>query len=284
MAYASPSDAVAYDDEQQVMTGEAVGLDLRPTSYVLAAAGAAIDWAVYVFGAIGSLILVSMILAASDVTDTAVSAATLVATQVTTLVVIPVAVETLSRGKSLGRLAIGARIVRDDGGAIGFRHAFIRGLVWILEVLPFGGIAAIVGIFNGRSKRLGDFLAGTYSQYERVANAPVLIFAVPLELQGWAQTADVARIPNRLAQRMSQYLRGAHRLTPSTRDQLAVQLANEVSAFVSPIPRVNPELFVAGVVALRRDREFMALALENERLSHLDAALAGRPHDFPTRD
>ncbi|MDQ1529172.1 MAG: hypothetical protein QOH77_962, partial [Actinomycetota bacterium] len=93
------------------MTGEAVGLDLRPTSYVLAAAGAGIDWVVYVFGALGSLILVSVILAASGVTDTAVVATAQVATQVTALVVIPVAVETLSRGKSLGRLAIGARIV-----------------------------------------------------------------------------------------------------------------------------------------------------------------------------
>jgi uncharacterized RDD family membrane protein YckC len=285
MAYASPSDSLAYDDEEdQVMTGEAVGLDLRPTSYVLAAAGAAIDWVVYVFGALGSLILVSIILVASGVTDSAIVATAQVATQVTALVVIPVAVETLSRGKSLGRLAVGARIVRDDGGAIGFRHAFIRGLVWIFEVLPLGGIAAIVGIFNGRSKRLGDFLAGTYSQYERVAKPSVLVFAVPLELQGWARTADVARIPNRLAQRMSQFLRGAHQLTPSTRDQLARQLANEVSAFVSPIPQVHPELFVAGVVALRRDREFMALTLENERLSHLEAALGGRPYDFPTRD
>ena len=33
---------------------------------------------------------------------------------------IPTAVETLSQGKSLGKLAVGARIVRDDGGSIGF--------------------------------------------------------------------------------------------------------------------------------------------------------------------
>jgi uncharacterized RDD family membrane protein YckC len=284
MASASPSDALAYQDEDdQVMTGEAVGLDLHPTGFALAAAGAAIDWVVYVGLAVGSLLLVAFLFGLSGEQDTAVAAAIGVATEVTALVAVPVAVETLSRGKSLGRLAVGARIVRDDGGAIRFRHAFIRGLVWILEGLPFGAIAALIGIFNGRSKRLGDLLAGTYSQYERVAHPPTLVFAVPYELQDWARTADVARIPNRLAQRLSQFLRGANQLTPSTRDQLARQLANEVSAFVSPIPPVSPELFVAGVIALRRDREYAALRLEQERLSRLDAALTGSPYELPPR-
>jgi uncharacterized RDD family membrane protein YckC len=271
------------DDDQQVMTGEAVGLDLRPTSYVLAAAGAAIDWVVYLVVAIAGILLMVFLLAAAGVTDSAVQAALTVATIAVSLVVIPVAVETLTRGKSLGRLAVGARIVRDDGGAIGFRHAFIRGLMWIVEVLPVGGIAALVGLFSGRSKRLGDYLAGTYSQYERVSNPPLLIFAVPTELESWARIADVARIPNRLSQRMSQFLRNAHQLTATTREQLARQLANEASAYVSPLPAVQPELFVAGVVALRRDREFAALLLEKERLSHLGAALTGSPYNLPER-
>jgi uncharacterized RDD family membrane protein YckC len=271
------------DEDQQVMTGEAVGLDLRPTSYVLAAAGAAIDWITYVLVAFGGILLMAFLLTAADVTDSAVQAACTVATIAVSLVVIPVAVETLTRGKSLGRLAVGARIVRDDGGAISFRHAFIRGLMWIVEILPVGGIAALVGIFSGRSKRLGDYLAGTYSQYERVAAPPLLIFAVPAELEAWARIADVARIPNRLSQRMSQFLRNAHQLTASTREQLARQLANEVSVYVSPLPAVQPELFVAGVVALRRDREFAALLLEKERLSHLGAALTGSPYNLPDR-
>jgi uncharacterized RDD family membrane protein YckC len=284
MAEPYTSDFEAYDDaDEQVMTGEAVGLDLRPTSYILAAAGAAIDWVVYLAVDVGGILLIVYLLGASGTTDTAVQAAAALATQVVALVVIPVAVETLTRGKSLGRLAVGARIVRDDGGAIGFRHAFIRGLVWILEILPFGGIAALVGVFSGKSKRLGDYLAGTYSQYERVAHPSALIFAVPYELQGWARTADVARIPNRLSQRMSQFLRNANQFTAMTRDQLARQLANEAAAYVSPIPPVNAEMFVAAVVALRRDREFAALNLEKERLSHLDAALTGRPYELPER-
>ena len=56
-------------------------------------------------------------------------------------VVVPAAVETLSRGRSLGKLAAGLRIVRDDGGAIRFRHAVIRALIGFLEIyLTFGGL------------------------------------------------------------------------------------------------------------------------------------------------
>ncbi len=270
------------------MTGEAVGLDLRPTPWVLAAAGAAIDFIVYVVVAFGVLELLLVIMIAADptggATDGDAITAVLVATLVTMFIVVPLVVELLSKGKSLGRLAVGARIVRDDGGAIGFRHAFIRSLIGAFEIFVFlGGLAALVGLFGTRTKRLGDLLAGTYSQYERVSKAPELAFGVPTELIGWSQTADVARIPNRLAIRMSQFLRQSAQLSPIARETLSRQLANEASAFVSPIPQVHPELFLAAVIAMRRDREFTALRLENERLEHLEPALTGLPHGFPER-
>ena len=284
------TDALVHeDDDSQVMTGEAVGLDLRPTSFVLAAAGAAIDFLVYVIGGFGALFLVAMLVGLAEVgnpsgPDEDALGAIITATEVTMFIVVPLVVELLTKGKSLGRLVVGARIVRDDGGAIGFRHAFIRSLVAVFEIfLTLGGAAALVGLFGTRSKRLGDLLAGTYSQYERVARNTTLVFTVPPQLQGWARTADVARIPGRLAYRMTQFLRQAPQLSPAARDQLARQLAGEASAWVSPIPQVGPELFIAAVIAIRRDREFAALELENQRLSHLDAALTGLPHDFPER-
>ena len=53
--------------------------------------------------------------------------------------------------------------------------------------------------------------------------------------------------------------------------------------FVSPIPNVGPELLLAGITVVRRERESAALALEAERLHRLDAALRDRPHGFPER-
>ena len=42
---------------------------------------------------------------------------------VVTLIVYPVTFETLLRGRTPGKAAMGLRVVRDDGGPIGFRQA-----------------------------------------------------------------------------------------------------------------------------------------------------------------
>jgi RDD family len=200
------------------------------------------------------------------------------------LVVAPAAVELLSRGKSLGRLAVGARIVRDDGGAIGLRHAAIRALSGLLEFfLTLGGLALIVGLLAPRSKRLGDLIAGTYSQYERVAKLPAPAFGLPVQLVNWATVADVARMPEGLSRRISQFLVQAPRLDPGRRAAQAASLAQEASAFVSPVPPVPPELFLAGVSVVRRGREAEALSLGAQRLQRVEPVLRGVPHGFPDR-
>ena len=160
----------AYGDEpDELITGEAVALELRSASFVLRAAGSIIDFLVYGAALIGLLIGAFAFADAAGL-DQAIGTALTVSATVICLVVIPTAVETLSRGKSLGKLAIGARIVRNDGGAIGFRHAFIRALLGVIEVfMTAGGLAAIVALLNTRAQRLGDLVAGTYSQYERVS-------------------------------------------------------------------------------------------------------------------
>lgn len=276
----NPYDTVV--DSTELMTGEAVGLELHPTNFVLRAAGTLIDLLAYV--ALFVFLLFGFFLLFESVMDDALSSAIVIATLAFCAVVVPTAVETLSRGKSLGKLAVGARIVRDDGGAIGFRHAFIRALVGVLELfMTAGGIAAIVALLNDRSKRLGDLLAGTYSQHERVSKLTPPIFGVPLALSEWAKTADVARMPDGLARRIAQFLRQAGGLTADTRIRLARELAVEASRYVSPVPQENPELFLAAVAAVRRDREFRALQLQQQRLATLAPALKGLPHQFPQR-
>jgi uncharacterized RDD family membrane protein YckC len=283
---AADSSVTVVDDvyEDTIITGEAVALELRPTGFALAAAGAVIDWLVYfVGGALLLLLGVFPLLALAQIDDSAIISAVLSAYIIIVLVVIPTAVEIATKGKSLGRLVVGARIVREDGGSIGFRHAFIRQIVALVEIyLTLGGIAAAFGLLNGKSKRAADFFAGTYSQYERVSKVIEPVFGVPSSLEAWAQTADVARIPTRLAQRLSKFLRQAPALTPTTRGQFARQLATEASVYVSPVPQVDAELFIAAVVAVRRDREYAALELENARLAQLDTALTGLPFGFPS--
>jgi len=270
------------DSTDELVTGEAVALDVRPASMILRAAGTMIDWAAYLLVYFGVSLLVATV--AGQYVDEALAQALMIAGLVLSVLVIPLVVETVSGGRSLGKLVIGARIVRDDGGAIGLRHAFIRSLLAVLEILmTLGGLAATTALLNGRSKRLGDLLAGTYSQHERVPRTVPSVHSIPLELSEWAQTVDILRLPDPLARRVAQFHVNAARLAPDSRTRLAQSLANEVSAFVAPLPEVSAETLLLGVTAVRRDREYAALMLERERLAHLAPILEGTPHGFPLR-
>ncbi|WP_091184469.1 RDD family protein [Paramicrobacterium humi] len=274
-------DPGAHDEE--LITGEAVALDVRSAGFMLRAAGALIDVAVSV---IIALVLIFILLTVSATTgmDEAANQAFIISIIVFATIVVPAGVELLSHGRSLGKLAVGARIVRDDGGAIGFRHAFIRALVGFFEIyMTFGGGAALVGLLNARSKRIGDMLAGTYSQHERVPRTIEPVIGLPQPLTGWAAVADVGRMPDRLSRRIAQFLSQAPKLTPDSRFRLASELAREASAYVSPLPDVDPLMFLYGVAAVRRDRSYRALMLERQRLERLTPVLTSAPHGFPER-
>lgn len=278
---ADAEDEVDGTAPDEILTGEAVALDLRPAGFALRAGGAAIDMIVY-FGVTYLLLTtVSLLLLHARVED-AVYAIVFTVTFVTGLVVAPIAVETATRGRSLGKLAVGARVVRDDGAAIGFRHALIRGLAGVLEIWStLGGLAIVMGLLSPRSKRLGDLMAGTFSQYERVsrrASPPVLL---PWGLGGWAAVADVARLPEGLSRRVAQFLREAADYEPARRAGIAAGLANEVAPYVSPLPPVPPEALLAAVTAVRREREARALLTEQRRLDALAPVLQERPYGRP---
>lgn len=260
-----------------IITGEAVVLHLRAASFVLRAVGCVIDYVVYALGLVASLVLLSKLATGFD---PAASRALVIALVVLWLVAVPIIVETLSRGKSLGRLVMGLRIVRDDGGSIRFRHAFIRAMLALLEVLAlFGSLALLVSFANERGKRLGDMLAGTYSMRERRGRVAALDLAVPQQLRPWAELADVGRIPDPLAARIARFIRQAASMAPGSRGQVAATLAGDLQPYVSPAPPMGcpPEQFLAAVVAERRDRDYRRLSLVAER----QRAIRERIHRLP---
>lgn len=270
-------------DEDELITGAAVALSLRPTPYVLRAAGAGIDFLVTI------LILSGLWMSAIYglfplLSEQGWIGVISIAILVFGFVVVPVTVELITRGKSLGKLAVGARIVREDGGAIGFRHSVIRALIGVIEIIgTIGGLATIVALLDPRGRRLGDLLAGTYSQYERLPKFDSVPFGVPLELAAWSETADVARMPDRLARRISQFMKSASTYSPGARVTMSVELANEASAYVYPVPNAPAEIFLAAVVAVRRGRDAKALETQARILANLEPVLERLPHDFPNR-
>ncbi|MGW9402520.1 RDD family protein [Arthrobacter sp. NPDC055585] len=264
-----------------VVTGEAVVLELRPASFAARALSCLIDVVAQLLLLLLLFFLIGNTLDGS--LDPALTRALLLTSVVLILVVVPVAVETLTRGKSLGRLVMGLRIVRDDGGAVRFRQAFTRGILAVLEIYMLAGsLAFIVAVFNEKSKRLGDMLAGTYSMRERVQAPPPPAVDMPAELAPWAELADIGRLPDPLSRRVSRFLAQSGRMAPAARSSMAGSLATEVSAFVSPPPPAGtfPETYLRAVTAQRRERDYLRLSAQHDRTQRLGQRL----HRLPFTD
>ncbi|WP_182111730.1 RDD family protein [Actinotalea sp. JY-7876] len=267
--------------QDEIVIGEGVVLDARPASFATRMLGALID--VATLGFLGFLLLVAGGAAGRGL-DEAAFAALLITLVVMVLVVIPATVETLTRGRSLGKLAMGIRIVRDDGGPIRVRHAVIRALTGVLEIwFSAGGVALIASLVHPQGKRLGDMLAGTYAVRVRGGQRPLPPLVMPHELAGWARNADIRRLPDGLALSARQFLGRADRLHIASRVRLGNQLAGEMERYVAPGPPLgtHPERFIAAVLAERRDREF-AHASAAARTAAAEAVLLHRlPHAVP---
>ena len=248
-----------------IITGEAVVLELRPASFAARSLATAIDVAATLLVGLG---LVMLLGALPFVVDIAAVRAIVIVAVVTLLVIVPITVETLSRGKSLGKLALGLRIVRDDGGSIRFRHAMIRALLAVLEIyMTLGSVACLVSLFNDKSKRLGDMLAGTYAIRDRAPKVKPLQVSVAPQLAPWAALADIGRLPDSLARRISLFLNQGSAMAPASRHALGLELANEASQFVAPLPApgTDPAVFLSSLMAERREREFHRLTASAQR-------------------
>ena len=256
-----------------MITGEAVALEIIPASVGLRLLSGLIDYGLYAAGAV--LTLTTWSAAQAYLHPDMPFAAAIAQVSVLALawmVVIPLMIEVLSRGRSAGRLVTGCRVVRDDGGAIRLRHCLVRALAAVVEVWLIQGIPAVCScIVTKRGKRLGDLLAGTYVINERsgAMSAPPLI--MPPELADWAARTDIRRLPGNLALAGRTFLQRTATLQPAARARLGADLAARVLPFVAPPPPADthPERFLAAVLCERRDRE-LAMNLRDRALEERD--------------
>ncbi|MGL5859051.1 MAG: RDD family protein [Angustibacter sp.] len=264
----------------QVVTGEAVRLDVRPATFASRATCGAVDLAVA-----WAVLITALLVSApfSTALDRASINALLLVVVVTSTVILPVAVETLTRGRTLGKLVLGLRTVRDDGGPVRWRHCLTRGLVGFVEIwLLLGVLALLCSLLTERGKRLGDLAAGTYVIRERGPRQQPMALQVPAFLSGWARTADIARLPDGMSLAVRQFLHRAPQMHAPARDSLGRELAAAVRPYVAPPPPAGTpaEAYLMAVLAERRHRDIARLAREEQirfRLSttdSIDAALA----------
>ncbi|WP_405519947.1 RDD family protein [Streptomyces canus] len=240
----------------ELVTGEAVALELRPARLPSRALAILID---LIVAMVVYIAVTVALVAASASLDDAAQVALSIAAFLLVLVGGPIAVETLSHGRSLGKLAVGLRVVRDDGGPIRFRHALVRGAIGVIEILmTFGVVACIASLVSARGRRLGDVFAGTLVVRERIPVGPSGFLPPPPPwLAGRFSGLDLSAVPDGLWLAIRQYLTRMHQLDPQVGWAMAERLASDLAAHTgTPAPQdVPPGAYLAAVVQERQARE-----------------------------
>lgn len=243
---------------ETVVTGDAVVLDVAIAQLPVRALGALID--LFVMG-VAYVLGILMWAAAVPRFDDALTAAILIIFTVVVIVGYPLVMETATRGRSLGKVVMGLRVVSDDGGAERFRQALFRALAGSVEIWMFlGGPAVISSLLSAKGKRLGDIFAGTLVISER-GPKPVAPPVMPPELAWWAASLELSGLGPHQAEMARQFLARAPALTPAIRDDMAYRVTAEVVSRISPPPPPGTPapLVLAAVLAERHRRELLRL-------------------------
>jgi uncharacterized RDD family membrane protein YckC len=232
MSGTAPTFASLTSDDH--VTGEAVALDLPPASLGPRIVSGLVDVLVTLVVLVATIFLFGI---AALQSDGALAHVAFIGTLIAVFLVLPTTVETLTRGRSLGKLAMGLRTVRDDAGPITAQHAFVRALIGFVEIYVFSGVPAFFSaMLSSKGKRLGDYAAGTYVVRSRVRLQLAPPAVMPPGLAAWARTAE------------------------------------QVASYVAPPPPPGtpPQAYLAAVVASRRERDLARLRREaalRERLT-----------------
>ncbi len=172
----------------------------------------------------------------------------------------PIGLETLWRGRTVGKAVMGLRVVTVEGAPIRFRHALIRGALGLVDFWATSGAAAVLCVLaTKRNQRLGDLAAGTLVLRERVSKQSLssVTFWVPPGWEGYAATLDVSAVTPADYQAVRSFLMRAGSLDPWTRERLAGEIATAVLPRLhhQPPPGVPAEAFLACVAALYQARQ-----------------------------
>lgn len=264
---------------ESVRTGEAVELDIIPAEPPYRFVSAFVDFAAYAATAL--TVFYMLMHSWRHPTDQQQKIFSILLVASATLLV-PLAVEALTRGSSLGKWAFSLRVVRDDGGPASLRHIFVRRLVGVIELVLFG-LPALVSMFlTTRGKRLGDLAAGTIvvRQPTGALHPPLLM---PPALAAWASTAVVLPVDRALRREALAFLRANAELAPAVRAAGGADLAERLRAYAeTPVPAgAHPEQVIAAILVIERDkdwrRERTRVAATQERLGRATAGQFGIP-------
>jgi uncharacterized RDD family membrane protein YckC len=253
--------------QTELTSGEGVAFDLNHAGVGSRLVAASIDLALQV---IASFILLAATGGLLQNADDAAVGALVIVELVLVVAGYPILMEWLAHGRTIGKMCLGLRVVRDDGGPIGFRQALVRGLAGlVLEkpglLAPFTTAAGVLTmIFSQRTKRIGDMMAGTFVLNERAGPQRSLVardFGVPYQLQPWAASLDLSRLDDQLALGVRQFVVRATDMTPAAQQSLGEDLRARVEAVTTPPPppgTPTPWVLITVLAERRRRADLVA--------------------------
>jgi len=176
----------------------------------------------------------------------------------------PIVCESMLRGRTIGKMATGLRVVTTDGAPIQFRHAALRGMGGLVDFfLPGFGLTGLLCIWSTqRNQRVGDMLAGTIVVRDRplewAANA--FWFAPPYGFERYAETIDptAMRVDDYTLART--FLLRNRQMTESSRRALGTRIATGLAIRLGHDvpPQVSAETFIVCALARYQRRNHAA--------------------------
>lgn len=173
--------------------------------------------------------------------------------------------ETLASGRTPGKRWSGLRVVRSDGGPVGFVASAVRNLVRLVDFLPgvyAVGMAAVLA--SRRNQRLGDMAASTLVVRERHGGRRPAPAPVPTTTASGTRSPtagagavawDVSAVTADELATVRRFLDRRTGLTADARARLAGDLAGRLRPkVVGPPPGQAPEEFLEALAAAKAAR------------------------------
>ena len=151
----------------------------------------------------------------------------------------PAGFETLWRGRTPGKAALGLRVVTVEAGPVGFRHAAIRAALGLVDFwVSSGGVAVLSALFTRRAQRLGDLAAGTIVIRERRGRRGVtaMRFDPPPGAEDYVDRLDVTGLDEADYLAVRSVLVRAGTLRAETAGPLAGEAVRAVLPRITPAP------------------------------------------------
>jgi len=241
-----------------IVTPEAVVLDVETAGVAARVFAGLIDFAIQ-FGIfwVASLILTIIGLVSFSSFNTGV-----VLVLAFVMMGYPVLSESLMRGRTIGKKAMGLRAVTLEGAPIRLRHALLRMMGGLVDryLPPLGVTGMLFVVGTSRHQRVGDLLAGTIviRDPDRTLLPPAVWFPVPPGLEAFAATIDPTAMTDEQYTVVRSFLMRNRELSADARYSLAADLAARAAATVhhDGYNKVHPEAYLLCVMSRYQRRNF----------------------------